>query len=280
MQNIRQICPEGAQWLDQHDLEMWTFHKDGGHRWGIAITNSSESINNVYRECRALPISAIVEMTFWKTNGWFVNRLHWCEKREAQGNIHSDYATKIMEKDNRKSSRHTVTVMNRNAGEYSVETRHWEDGRRGGHRHEVTVNFRTKKGACSCQKYQGRGIPCSHAMAVIKHRSKDPRHFVSSFFNIDSQKSSYCTSFRALPDEAYWPVYEGMVIIPPIGLRQETGRPRVKRIPNEMDQSGRPPRGPRRCSICKLPGHDKRKCPGPIGPQNAGPDVVNPDNGA
>ncbi|CAI0454491.1 unnamed protein product, partial [Linum tenue] len=81
MQNIRQICPEGAQWLDQHDLEMWTFHKDGGHRWGIATTNSSESINNVYRECRALPISAIVEMTFWKTNRWFVNRLHWCEKR-------------------------------------------------------------------------------------------------------------------------------------------------------------------------------------------------------
>ncbi|CAL1402841.1 unnamed protein product [Linum trigynum] len=124
MQNICQLCPEGAQWFDQHDLAMWPFHKDGGTRWGIATTNSSESINNVYSECRALPISAIVEMTFWKTNAWFVNRLHWCEKREAQGKLHSDKATEIMKKDNRKSSRHKVTVMNRNAGEYSVETGH------------------------------------------------------------------------------------------------------------------------------------------------------------
>ncbi|CAL1381919.1 unnamed protein product [Linum trigynum] len=148
-----------------------------------------------------------------------------------------------MEKDNRKSSRHTATVMNRSDGEYSVETGHWEDERRGGHRHEVTVNFRTKKGECSCQKYQGRGIPCSHAMAVIKHRSKAPRHLVSPFFNIDSQKSIYGKSFRALSDEAYWIVYEGKVIIPPIELRREIGRPRVKRIPNEMDQSGRPHEG-------------------------------------
>ncbi|CAI0550770.1 unnamed protein product, partial [Linum tenue] len=252
---------------------MWTFHKDGGTRWGMAKTNSSENINSAYKGVRALPISAIVEMTFWKTNGWFVNRLHWTRMNEAQVKVHANKVTEILEHDNRKSSRHSVIVLNRATGEFSMTTGHREDGRRGGHRHEVLVNFRTKLGECSCQKYQGRGWPCSHAMAVIKNRSKDPRHFISPFFNIDSLKNCYGRSFRALPDEAYWPVYSGKLIIPPFGQRREPGRPRKKRIQNEMDQSGRPPQGPRQCSVCRVPGHDKRSCPGLIGPQNPGPDV-------
>ena len=47
---------------------------DGGYRWGIMTTNSSESLNNVFRMSWRLPVSAIVEDTFYKCNKWFLER--------------------------------------------------------------------------------------------------------------------------------------------------------------------------------------------------------------
>ena len=47
---------------------------DGGWRWGIMTINGSESLNNVFKQNRMLPVAAIVEDTFYKLNAWFVEQ--------------------------------------------------------------------------------------------------------------------------------------------------------------------------------------------------------------
>jgi hypothetical protein len=56
-----ELTPEQVAALHQ---EIWVQYLDGGlNRWGIMISNGSESLNNVFRIARQLPVCAIVENT-------------------------------------------------------------------------------------------------------------------------------------------------------------------------------------------------------------------------
>jgi hypothetical protein len=46
---------------------------DGGLRYGVMTTNSSESFNKVFKGISAVPISGIVKYSFRKCNEYFVN---------------------------------------------------------------------------------------------------------------------------------------------------------------------------------------------------------------
>ena len=49
-------------------------YDEGGFRYGIMTTNSSESFNRVFIEVRSLHVSGIVEFSFYKCNEYFVKR--------------------------------------------------------------------------------------------------------------------------------------------------------------------------------------------------------------
>ena len=53
-----------AQWVLAYD--------EGGFRYGMMTTNSSESFNRVFTEVRSLLVSGIVEFSFHKCNEYFV----------------------------------------------------------------------------------------------------------------------------------------------------------------------------------------------------------------
>ena len=46
-------------------------HDDGGWRYGDMTSNLVECFNNVLKGARALPVTAIVEYTFFKLNEYF-----------------------------------------------------------------------------------------------------------------------------------------------------------------------------------------------------------------
>ena len=53
----------------------WTLaYDEGGFRYGIMTTNSSESFNHVFKGVRSLPMSGIIEFSFHKCNEYFVKR--------------------------------------------------------------------------------------------------------------------------------------------------------------------------------------------------------------
>ena len=55
-----------AQWALAYDK--------GGFRYGIMTTNSLESFNRVFTGVRSLPMSGIVEFSFYKCNEYFIKR--------------------------------------------------------------------------------------------------------------------------------------------------------------------------------------------------------------
>lgn len=53
------------------DHKQWTQSHDGGHRYGWLTTNAAECINGVFKGARKLPITALVQTTFYKTVTYF-----------------------------------------------------------------------------------------------------------------------------------------------------------------------------------------------------------------
>jgi hypothetical protein len=75
--------PEAKECLEE---QMVNKHKwanvfdEGGWRYGVNNTNLSEVLNKVLRAIRAMPVSAIVDYTFYKINSYFVHR--WKKARD------------------------------------------------------------------------------------------------------------------------------------------------------------------------------------------------------
>ncbi|VFQ71478.1 unnamed protein product [Cuscuta campestris] len=66
---------EAYNWLMAIPKHMWALsHDEGGARYGITTTNSSESFNRVLKGCRCLPVFAIVRFTYDKLVKLFVDR--------------------------------------------------------------------------------------------------------------------------------------------------------------------------------------------------------------
>jgi hypothetical protein len=78
MLSIRQQFPKGYQFLltvgttdDNEGNETkhpgrWAQCQDKGYRWGIMISNGSESLNCIFKTVRCLPVVAIVKGTWYK----------------------------------------------------------------------------------------------------------------------------------------------------------------------------------------------------------------------
>ncbi|KAH0644599.1 hypothetical protein KY284_032483 [Solanum tuberosum] len=62
MEMIKEINPEAYVWLMKNGLDKWTLHWDGGRRWGMLPTNSSESFNGLLKSARGLPVTAMTHM--------------------------------------------------------------------------------------------------------------------------------------------------------------------------------------------------------------------------
>ena len=97
MQAMGDVCDRALNWLDgvgkyldQDENECpkpWKIFQalDGGFRWGIMTTNGSESLNNVFRSSRRLPVAAIIEDTFYKCQQWFAQRRTKAQFEASQG---------------------------------------------------------------------------------------------------------------------------------------------------------------------------------------------------
>ena len=91
MASIRRINPKAQQWLEVIPLEIWALSHDGGRRYGIMTTNMSEVFNSVLKGARSLPITALVQLTFFQLNGYFVVRMEQGANRLASDEQYTTY---------------------------------------------------------------------------------------------------------------------------------------------------------------------------------------------
>ncbi|KAL6320844.1 hypothetical protein AAG906_008844 [Vitis piasezkii] len=174
---------------------VWTQAYDLGYRYGWMTTNIAECINGVLKGARMLPITALVQLTFYRCVSYF----------ETLGDVYTAYAIEKFRRAEAKASGHTVTIFHRIHETFEVITAlhgfHMDKGR---NKQVVKLN----EGTCSCNKWQSFGIPCSHVLAVSAH------------MRIDSWQLPYLDFPILHPD--------------PTSMRDK-GRPRSSRIRNEMD---------------------------------------------
>ncbi|XP_021725272.1 uncharacterized protein LOC110692542 [Chenopodium quinoa] len=246
------------EYISQVPFPMWSLFHDSGRRYGICTTNFSETFNNVLKGARFLPIMSLVELTFHRVNKYFTLRRESSEARSDQGLPYPPKVTAILEKNTAKARYHRVDAYNRRLHIYQVTTERGERvGNKGGHKHTVNWQLRT----CMCNKPKIFHLPCSHVLAVCATYSLSERPWVDPLLQSAAYMNTYAPQFWPIPCEttwAQWAQYVGIKLIPDGTMIRGKGRPKSKRIRNEMDDSNRPPT---KCSRCHQQSHNRTTCP-------------------
>ena len=94
---------EALFWIDQvGDMCKWSICHDGGYRYGVTNTNLAEVFNNVMKGVRFLPITTLVEFTFYCVNDYFVKRRENANAWLIGGNKYTSHATRIITRNTEK----------------------------------------------------------------------------------------------------------------------------------------------------------------------------------
>lgn len=256
MEELHNSHPDCVQYLSTIDTSQWTAAYDGGFRFGIMTTNLAESINGVLKGIRQLPITALVADTFKRCVAYFCKRRTEYNVDISKGYRYPRVIRELLDHRSGRANPHQVQMFNRETGLFNVRTGFDVYTRSGNHDHIVQLN----DGQCSCGKFQGFHIPCSHAIASCRNAGVDYHRYVKVWYTLEYCQRVYANDFFPLGDVAYWPQYNGRVLEPNDNmLRKLKGRPRSTRIRNEMDwNTGK--KSLIICGSCGQTGHNRRTC--------------------
>nr|KAJ0197275.1 hypothetical protein LSAT_V11C700364040 [Lactuca sativa] len=91
MEEIGKLNPRARQSLESHPLNRCTLAHDGGMRYGLLTTNLSEIFNSVLKGARFLPITACVQLTFYRMVHYFEVRRPLGSSYQAHGDTHTPH---------------------------------------------------------------------------------------------------------------------------------------------------------------------------------------------
>jgi hypothetical protein len=208
----------------------------GGLRYDVMTTNSSESLNKVFKGICAVPVSGIVEYSFRKCNEYFVNRWNIAKtSKEKWGRAGRKYLD-ILE-----------TIASNQVGEafgpsrlvYNIRSA--EGTNPGGEKYGVR-NYKVdlEKGECSCNIPQLLHVSCSHVITACRCRGLDheTEKFMSPFYLMSNTLKVWESSFEPYLDLTQWLEYYRLDYVPdPDLLKTKKGRRKKKRLRGVMDAS-------------------------------------------
>ena len=255
-EDLEATCPKAVIYLnkvgkrnpnDENEIpkpeKVFAAEDHGGRRWGILTTNGSESLNNVFRKSRRLPVTAIVDDTFYKVNDWFCERRNLVESLIAEGHRWPPLVEAKLAKHIKKGAHMTVVCYGyQQTDQYEVRVRSEKvplppnapvgyTSRAFAYNVEITGDNSV---TCTCQKPQFTGIPCSHVMAVCRKRNLVEEVFVNPLYSLAMMRQTWGHHFHPKQNQCEWPTDDGPIIVPDGNLIR-TGRRRHNRIPMMMD---------------------------------------------
>ncbi|XP_052119111.1 uncharacterized protein LOC107495454 [Arachis duranensis] len=252
---LRSEDPAMCEWANRIDYSLWTQHRDEGRRFGHMTTNISECVNSILKGVRNLPVASLVKATYCRLAELFVRKGREAEAQMGTGQQFSQHLVKCIEANMKTARCFTVTLYDRDNSEFTVaETTPTGSFSLGTYR--VSLASRT----CDCGYFQALHFPCQHALACCAYSRVTWTSYVHSVYQISSVFNVYRMGFTPPIPEGFWPPYDGPTVIPdPDKRRAREGRPRSTRIRTNMDQAD--PNRPKRCGLCRQPGHTRRSCP-------------------
>jgi hypothetical protein len=252
---IREESQQAANWVDDLPKEKWAQAYDAGRRWGHMTSNLVESMNNIYKGIRNMPISAMVKATYYRTAALFALRGHEAGATIGSGAQFAEKCMDLIKEEVSKSTTHEVTHFDRMG--YTFSVRETIDHKEGMAKGEYKVDLQARW--CDCGKFQALHMPCSHVIAACSSFSHDYSSYIDPVFRNERVYAVYNRSFNPVHHQSYWPPYVGFVLCPNLSTRRpKKGRPNTTRIRTEMDEVEKVPR---KCKLCRGEGHYRTNCP-------------------
>nr|XP_029154558.1 uncharacterized protein LOC114927775 [Arachis hypogaea] len=200
-------------------------------------TNISECVNSIIKGVRNLPVCSLVKATKERLAELFVRKGSEAEAQMGTGQQFSQHLVKCIEANLKTARCFTVTVYDRDNSEF-------------------TVAETTPTGSFTL----GSSFPVSPRTGMLAYSRLTWEPYVHHVYRLSSVFSVYRMGFTPPIPEGFWPPYDGPTVIPdPNKRRAREGRPRSTRIQTNMDEAD--PNRPKRCGLCRQPGHTRRSCP-------------------
>ena len=248
LNTIGRINSEALQWLEAVPFQLWALSHNGGRRYGLITTNILEVFNSVLKGARSLPVTALVQLTFFRLNSYFVAR------REVGANIlasieqFTPYVDAQIQGRVVKAGSMEIVLYDHMKGLFHVMSR-------SGRTHRLNLHEKIY----TCGKTFISGFPCSHIIAACQHRCVDYRLFVEGYYTTKLYFDTWATLFHPIFNEDEWLLYDGTMIVPLESMQRfGSGRPKSTRLHNEMDV--REGKILITCGLCKQLGHNRRSC--------------------
>ncbi|KAH1193484.1 hypothetical protein GmHk_19G054523 [Glycine max] len=232
LEKFRELSPAIATWIDRISKEKWTMAYDReGRRYGHMTTNLSECINKVLKDCRNIPITALVKSMYSRCRKYFVERGRQAQRQLNEGQVYCSKLVKELRKNQEQACSHIVRVYDIHSTRFEVEESFNPITQRGGQKWAVNLNGHY----CQCGRYSALHYPCSHIIVAC------------GYWPLENE--------AAIP-----PSNDAWTLIPDPTTIRAKGRPKSTRIRNEMDWV-EPSEHRIKCSRCGAEGHNKRRCP-------------------
>lgn len=264
LKELRERKAEAACWLEGQDPTKWAEWCFPGRRYGHDTSNITESLNQVLRFDRELPITELLDAIWHRVMAKRSRRLLAAQRALANGASITPWVEAQVEAQRLYAQANTVQISSPTSARV-VEPNNQV--------HIVDLRV----GTCTCRRFQANGIPCGHAMAFILRIGNQLTPYLPPILSAANWAATYAVP---LPPMDITDLQIGEACHPPV-TRVPRGRPKKERVSRE---DARRPRGRRhlrdhggmlplgavvavvpdlvrhRCSTCGDPGHNARRC--------------------
>ena len=203
-----------------------------GRRYGHMTTNLSECINKVLKDCRNIPITALVKSMYSRCRKYFVERGRQAQRQLNEGQVYCSKLVKELRKNQEQACSHIVRVYDIHSTRFEVEEAFNLITRHGGQEWVVNLNGHY----CQCVRDSVLHYPYSHIIAACGYVSINYYQYIDVVYTNEHILKAYSAQWWPLGNEAAIPPSnDAWTLIPDPTTIRAKGRPKSTRIRNERD---------------------------------------------
>ncbi|CAN4100576.1 unnamed protein product [Withania somnifera] len=240
IEQIKQICSHAYDWLIQIEPDSWTSLSFKGQYYNYISDNVAEPYSKLIEDSRGSTIMQKIEAFICMLSDLIDHR-----KLES-----SNCSTRLAPSKERKIQEEAVKAHGLRVLISSDVLFEVHDDMT----HVVNIENRD----CTCLEWKQSGMPCCHAVAVFNSIGKCMYDYCSSYFTVESYRSTYSASVNPISGIGM-PVEEDSEsdaadVLPPCPPESP-----IAEKP-EVTKTVDPDKRTVTCSRCKEPGHNKASC--------------------
>ncbi|KAH1206355.1 hypothetical protein GmHk_16G046833 [Glycine max] len=188
LEKFHQLSPAITTWIDRISKEKWSMAYDtSGRRYGHMTTNLSECVNKVLKDCRSIPIIALVKSTYSRCRKYFVDRGRQAQRQLNEGQVYCSKLVKELRKNQEQTCSHIVRVYDIHSTRFEVEETFNPIAQRGGQKWAVNLNGHY----CQCGRYSALHYPCSHIIAACGYVSMNYYQYIDVVYTNEHILKAY-----------------------------------------------------------------------------------------